>query len=293
MRKEAQIEVANKLIDLMESAGSDWIKPWTGSAVVGGMRNARTNRPYRGVNVFLTNLAAAANGWDSPYWNTYKGWKEQGYQVAKGSKATEIVFWKILVKDEAGVEKKIPFARMYNVFNADQLTEPFERPTGEAIVSEFEAHQDANLVIETWSGTQCPITHGGDRAFYMPSADAIMVPHWNDFTSSEAYYGTVMHEIVHATGHKNRLDRKLTGSFGDPDYAFEELIAELGAALICVGLGVTPEPRADHAQYLNGWIKGLKDDPKVIWRAFSHAQRAVDYILKEDEDEAISAGEAA
>lgn len=275
MKREAKIEVANKLIAMLETEGTDWIKPWAGSA---GRRhrNAKSKRPYRGINTFLTACAAMERGFESADWNTYKGWAAMGRQVAKGERGTAIVFWKRLsITDKAtGDRKIIPFARMYTVFNGAQLTEPYGvEPVPEGNFVETIAAAEA-LIVES----KAVVKHAGSSAFYSPSSDEITMPNIERFTGTDGYYSTLLHELTHWTGHKTRMDRNLRGGFGSPDYAFEELIAELGSAMLCAYTGVSAEPRADHARYINSWLKGLRDRPESVWQAFSHAQRAVDFL---------------
>ena len=84
--------------------------------------------------------------------------------------------------------------------------------------------------------------------------------------------------MIHWTGHTSRNAREFGKRFGDDAYAFEELVAELGAAFLCADLGITPEIRDDHAAYLDHWLQVLKQDKRAIFSAASHAQRAADYL---------------
>lgn len=215
-------------------------------------------------------------GYSSPFWHTYRGWTELGAQVRKNEKATLIVFWKgLTIKDkETDEDKDILMSRFYPIFNSLQCDNApqFEiKPR-----SAPERHEECERLIEA---AGVPITYGGDRAFYSPSVDRITMPKREQFTSQEGLYGTTFHEIGHATGHESRLNRPLISRFGSEAYAFEELIAECSAAICCAATGITPEPRPDHAQYLNSWIKVLRGDKKAIFTAFSKAQAAADYIL--------------
>lgn len=202
-----------------------------------------------------------------------------GAQVRKGEKATAIFFWKpYAVKDrETEEEKLIMLARTYSVFAADQVDnapvlEIEQRP-------EIERHAECDRII---TATGAAISYGGDRAAYIPSLDRIIMPTAPQFESRDAFYSTQFHELGHWSGAPSRLDRSLKGRFGDSSYAFEELIAETAAALVCAATGIIPEPRKETAQYLNGWMRGMRDDKQAIVRAFSLAQRAADFILKDE-----------
>ena len=271
MRADLATQITDKLLDLMQQHGTNWRQPWVGQGL---QRNAVSKKPYRGVNTAILALTGHA----SPFYATYKQWGEMGAQVRKGEKATAIFFWKpYAIKDrETEEEKQIMLARTYSVFAADQVE------NAPALVieqcPEIERHAECDRIIRE---TGIDIRYGGDRAAYVPSLDYVAMPKPEQFENRDAFYSTTFHEFGHATGAPSRLDRNLKGRFGDPAYSFEELIAESTAALVCCATGITPEPRKESACYLNGWIRGLKDDKQAIVRAFSHAQRAADWILKD------------
>lgn len=126
-----------------------------------------------------------------------------------------------------------------------------------------------------FAATGADIRHGGDRAFYSPKVDFIQMPPFEAFHGAEAYYAVLAHEATPWTGGHGRLERSFDGNwFGDAGYAMEELVAEIGAAFICADLGLSPEPRADHADYIGAWLEVLKDDTRAIFTAASQAQRA-------------------
>jgi antirestriction protein ArdC len=273
MRADLATTITEKLIYLMETSGANWRQSWVGNGLY---RNAVSQKPYRGVNQLIVSLA----GFKSPFMATYKQMTELGAQVRKGEKATTVFFWKPLsVKDrESDEEKQIMMARTYSVFSLDQVDNPPDLKIEQR--PEIERHTECDRLLED-SGAV--VSFGHDKAAYIPSQDRIIMPAANQFESRDAFYATLSHEWVgHWTGAKHRLDRNLKGRFGDPNYRFEELIAESASAFFCAAVGIIPEPRKETAQYLNGWIRGMKDDKQAIVRAFSHAQRAVDFILKDD-----------
>ena len=94
-------------------------------------------------------------------------------------------------------------------------------------------------------------------------------------TSTEGYYATLLHELTHWTGHATRMNRDLSGRFGDNAYAMEELVAELGASFLCAELGVTPMLRPDHIAYIAHWLEVMKGDKRAIFTAAAQASQAV------------------
>ena len=174
------------------------------------------------------------------------------------------------------VERTIQFLKAYTVFNVAQI---------EGLPSHYYAQPEATgeklQLIEAaeafFAATGAVIRHGGNMAYYAPGPDVIQLPVPEAFRDAESYAATKAHELTHWTRHESRLNRNLGGKrFGDPGYAREELVAELGAAFLCADLGITPEPREDHASYLAHWIGVLKEDKRAIFRAAAHAQKAVD-----------------
>ncbi len=286
MKFDAYQSITDQIIGLIETHGANWVKPWKGN---GGTAkrpiSISTGKPYQGCNPLL--LWAA--GFSDHRWGTYKAWQEKGCQVKAGQKAgAHIVFFKALdIKDkDSGEDKTVPFLRTVAVFNAEQVDGVEPLVDEDAIV--INLRQDANvaaaLAFARNTGANINVVPGSDSAYYSPIADKIVVPSILDFTgtetssSQEAYAGTILHELVHWTGHRSRLDRLQTGAFGSEDYATEELIAELGATFLCADLQISVEPRPDHAQYLASWLKKLKNDKRLIVRAASAASKAATYL---------------
>jgi antirestriction protein ArdC len=166
----------------------------------------------------------------------------------------------------------------YTVFNVEQidgLPASYAPPAQPLPASTHETHHAAEAF---YAATGARFFHGGDRAFYAPSSDRIQLPSPEAFVDAQSYAATKAHELIHWTGHAGRNDREFGQRFGDRAYAFEELVAELGAAFLCADLGITPEVRPDHAAYLAHWLAVLKADKRAIFSAAAHAQRAVDHL---------------
>jgi antirestriction protein ArdC len=210
--------------------------------------------------------------------------------VRKGETATHIIFFKSLdIKekqaDGSQTDKTIPLLKSFAVFCADQVD---GLPAAEQAQPETADQADARisraLDFVTRAGANMQILPGSSRAYYSSTIDKIVVPAASDFigtptsTPVEAFAGVVLHELIHWTGHGKRLARTFGTSHGDADYAKEELVAELGATFLCADLGISTEPRADHAQYLASWLRVLKDDKKLIVRAASQASKAAGYL---------------
>lgn len=273
--------ITQSIIDAIEQDAGKAVMPWHRSAV-GLPQNPTTGNQYNGINVLSLWATSAIHGHTSSDWASYKQWQERGAQVQKGAKSAVIVFYKPLPEKE-GEDRR--FVLKYSrVFNASQV-EGYEPPH----VPEMPPVERLQTADEAITATGIKVTEQGERACYIPARDEVYIPSsWRFFdtpTSSrqEAFYSTIFHELTHATGHKKRLDRDLKGKFGDPPYAFEELVAELGAAFCCARLGITSEPRLDHAQYLQSWLTALKSETRFIFKASADAQKAVDWLLTKQE----------
>jgi antirestriction protein ArdC len=247
--------------------------------------NIDTNNAYRGINVVSLWASAQARGFGTGTWGTYRQWQNNGAQVRKGEKASLVVFYKEFdveeTTDDGETEQgKRLMARASWVFNADQV----DGYTAPAVPEPKDPVQALDRAERFIAGTGAIVHHGGSRAFYRPSDDIIQMPERERFlgtetsSATESYYATLLHELTHWTGHGRRCDRQFGKRFGDDAYAMEELVAELGAAFLCADLGVTLEPRPDHAAYIDNWLTVLKADKKAIFTAASQAAKATDYL---------------
>jgi len=276
-------EIAEKVIKMMETSGTDWIKPWSGHIAENGMPRSAVGRRYTGLNYLNLSVTAWENVWADPIYATFKQWQSIGANVKKGEKGTAVVFYKQITvedKDFPGTETTIPMLKHFSVFNIDQVEGADGlRPDPQDIPND--QTWDDNLTAEdVLIRSEARIEHkAGDRAFFSGKHDCIVLPLKQQFQDSGSYYATALHELTHWSGHESRLDRKFGKRFGDSAYAFEELVAELGSAMLCCLTGVSVEPREDHAKYLNSWIKEIKDDSKKLLTACSMAEKAATYLM--------------
>jgi antirestriction protein ArdC len=269
--------VNNRILELLEQGTVPWRKPW--NAATGMPKNLSSKKEYRGVNVFLLSCMP----YSSPYWLTYKQATEKGGKVRKGEKSTLVVFWKLLAAGETGETEatgKVPLLRYYNVFNLEQC-EGIETPDPGETVNQFDPIDKAADIISGMP-LKPEVKYGGNRAYYSPVLDYIQLPHLHTFESPEEYYNTMYHELVHSTGHANRLGRKSileSFYFGSHEYSKEELVAEMGAAFLSGYSGIENRTIENSAAYIKGWLSALKGDKKLLVLAAAQAQKAADYIL--------------
>lgn len=277
MSKSAEVmeNVAAQIIKSIESgiATGKWEKPWKGGSIA---TNAVTGKQYKGGN--LIALWVLGEDFGSQFYATYKQWQSVDAQVRKGETGIKLVKWiekkcrdhgDDVICNQCG--RMIP--SVFTVFNSTQV-DGWSAPTGD--VSEGDRIASAE---EYLNGVGATIKHSDEgRAYYRSSDDSITMPHFEMFKTAEGYYGTLAHELVHWTGHESRLNRDLKNKFGSDAYAAEELVAELGSAMLCATLGVEQEPRPDHAEYLAHWVSILKNDYRTLWTAASKASKAVEFI---------------
>jgi antirestriction protein ArdC len=265
-------EVTDSIIKQLESGAMPWIKPWATDSTAD--KNFLSQAPYKGINRLMLGLSSMVQGFNTPVWASFKQWQTVGATVRKGEKGTKIVFYSPVKKENkaTGDVESYNLLKAYYVFNASQVEGvTIQAPT--VPDKPFNAIEAAELRIKL---TGAVITHGGDSAFYAPSVDKINVPHKSSFLTESNYYATVFHELTHWSGHELRCNRNLKGRFGNPLYAFEELVAEMGAAFLCQDYRIAGELR--HAGYIESWLKVLKEDSRAIFKAAALAQKAVDHI---------------
>jgi antirestriction protein ArdC len=278
--KDIYTEVTNRIIAALEGGTPPWIQPWSDHTALPS--NLATGKPYRGINILMLSIEAQLSGYPDSRWVTLRQANDLGAKVRKGSHGTSIVFWKIREAEDVDADpadepkRVIPMLRSYTVFNTSQLEflpEKFElRPSPAVWQPLGEAEQ---LLYQTGS----IIRHGGNRAFYSPSEDLIQLPPEAWFDQPDDYYATALHETVHWTGHPRRLNRVLGRRHGIEAYAFEELVAEMGAAFLCAHVGIPA--RLEHASYIDSWLDSLRRDKRLIFTAAGAAQKATDFVLGE------------
>jgi antirestriction protein ArdC len=273
--------VTERIISALDAGIVPWRKEWKTNSNSALPINYQTKKPYRGINVFTL----LCSEFSSNAWLTYKQANAMGLQVRKGSKGAPIVFWKFdRKKDELTGDIEVSaFARQYTVFNLDQIDGlPAELPAPDAPV--FEPIVEAEGIVNKYlTGTGPALAHGGNRAYYLPSADKVQMPVRESFVSPDAYYSTLFHELTHSTGNASRLkrfDEESAHLFGSESYSKEELIAEFGAAFLCAESGIVNDSvSANHAAYIQGWLRALKNDKSLAIQAAQRAQKAVDVIV--------------
>jgi antirestriction protein ArdC len=272
--------ITDRLITLLETHTIPWQQPW--NSATGLPKNLSSGKAYRGINVFLLGT----QHYTSPWWLTFRQCTARGGQVTRGEKGTPVVFWKVLhaadpeAEDAEGSVRRRFLLRYYQVFNVEQCTGlEYPRPTP--------AHQDIppiaaceQLVAQV--PTPPVIQHGAPQACYRPRTDTIHMPARALFITPEEYYSTLFHELTHATGHATRLNRPTLTDlcpFGSTNYSKEELCAEMGAAYLCGLTGIVNATIDNSAAYIQGWLRKLRSDPKVLVQAAAQAQKAVDYPI--------------
>ena len=287
-RQDVYTRITAQIVADLEKGVRPWVKPWNAEHAAGRItRPLRHNgQPYSGINILSLWMSATAQNFAAPIWMTFRQALELDAHVRKGEKGSLVVYANSITRtehdDKTGedVEHEIPYMKGYTVFDVEQIDGLPEiyyakaAPTLDPVARIDHAEKFLHA-------TGVPINHGGTRAYYSLSTDAVQMPPFECFVNADKYYSTLAHELTHATAHKTRLDRDFGGHrFGSNAYAQEELVAELGAAFLCADLELALEPREDHAAYIANWLEVLQNDSRAIFTAAAHAQKAADFIGK-------------
>jgi antirestriction protein ArdC len=302
---EIRQSITEKIVAALRSGTVPfWRRPWSQSENTGMPTNAVSGKKYQGINTWLTTLAALEKGYGSKWWATYQQWQSLGGQVRRGEKGTQIILYKpvrkVTINDDGEEEvDSFPIMRTWTIFNIAQVD-------GDGLNqyrATFKSAPDTRFVDcgpaeEVIAATGAEIRHGGNRAVYFPDADYIQLPPKAAFGKPHEYYGVAGHELIHWTGHKDRLNRlNRLARFGDKTYAMEELVAELGSAFLLSELGI---PQSDDLSnvvaYLGDWLKVLEKDHSAIFTASSASSKAVEFVISfscktENGEESEEAGE--
>lgn len=298
--------VFDKIVEGLKNGEVMWHKPWVERQLP---QNAVTKRPYHGFNAFFLNFISQTQGYKTSRYLTFNQCKALGGHVRKGEHSAMVVWADMLhpykrdengeiVKGEDGKSlrdmKKVFFCdRYFSVFNIDQC-EGLPDRLFEVESFATEPIEEAAKIVKGYKGCP-PIREGYDHCAYVPSRDRIEMPFINQFERADEYYSALFHEMIHSTGAKKRLDRDLSGIMGTPSYAFEELVAEIGAAILCNSCGITTTIENTTA-YCQSWLKRIEEgeiSDKKMLAAFNRAWKAANHILGVKEKGGESDGDAA
>lgn len=286
-RPNVYATITATIVQAIEAGAGAWHMPWHApEAPMYRPRNVISGLPYKGVNILVLWAEAQTRGYATGLWATYRQWHELGAQVRKGERGTTVLYYKQLplkAEDAETGETVTDYrliARAFTVFNGAQVDG--WTPWKKEAVDLVETHR---LIEDFIDATGADIRSAGAKAYYDRLGDCIFIPDRIRFRGSptssatEGYYATVFHELVHWTGHHLRLSRDLSGRYRSESYAMEELVAELGAAYLCMEYGVANVPRPDHAAYIASWLKVLKGDTRAIFAASTAAYQAVEFLM--------------
>lgn len=286
MREKQHLDVhqaiTDKIVVALETGAGKFELPWhrTGTSSI-LPKNAATENAYQGINVLALWATCEERQYSHSLWGTYKQWQSLDAQVRKGEKAALVVFYKqIEVEPDGDQDNGLRnFAKASWVFNVAQVDGyTVGEPLPEIPPIERNARADAFI-----AATGADIRIGGESAYYRPSTDHIQMPDEHLFRAegeirTEDWYSVQTHELGHWSGSEKRLKREFGIRFGDGAYAMEELVAELTSAFVCADLGITVQPRADHARYIAHWLKILKADKRAVFTAAAKASEAARYL---------------
>lgn len=273
-------QITERILADLKAGTAPWLRPWKNGRSAALPFNGTTGKRYRGNNTLNLWQDMDERGWTDPRFATFNQIRDAGGTVRKGAKAVHIHFASTIEREAKSAQEEVRadenglvsfyFLRGSSVFNFADVEgiEGIERVSETPIPAE---------VLDLTEALSVDLRIGGDRAFFSPTTDHINMPPPAAFDGIEHFQATYMHELTHWTGHTSRLDRIEKGArFKSKAYAFEELVAELGAAFLCAECGIEGQLR--HADYIGAWITLLEDHDTAFYSAAQQAQAAVDFI---------------
>jgi antirestriction protein ArdC len=289
-RQSLYAEVTERVIAELEEGRLPWVQPWDSAACGCTMpHNGATGRAYSGINVLILWAAVIDGGYRTQRWLTYRQAVSLGGHVRRGETGTIVCYAdrftprseKERARDQDREARQVAFLKRFTLFNVEQCEAlPAEMIEVPELADERETIPHAEALI---AATGADFRIGGDMAFYSPAGDFVQVPPQQAYSDQINWYRTALHELGHWTGHPGRLGRDQTASFGSPDYAREELVAEMASAFTCASLSIRPTVR--HSDYIGAWLSVLREDERAVFRAASAASKAADYLLAYAADE--------
>lgn len=296
-RRDIAQEITADIVRLLERGVRPWTPPWdekTALAATPGLPLRATGEPYRGMNVVLLWAAQLARSYPKRTWTTFRQAAALGGHVRKGEKAAAVIYYgqaKTRGAEDGDAEvgeRRYRFLKLFHVFNVAQIE---DLPAG--FGAETAPEPTPTDALEAWARRcEARVIVGGPRAFYSATTDTIHLPPHAAFANDAHRIATLLHELTHHTGHPKRLDR-LSGYGRDMRArAREELVAEIGAAMLGAMVGQPPAHIEDHAAYIGEWIGLLNEEPRALLAAAAKAQAAVDWLVAKGGDPVFLAGNA-
>jgi len=269
-------QITDKFLEELKKGVIPWRKPWVSRQM--WPISWRSGKTYRGINLFLLPMVYGE-------YATFKQINEAGGRVKKGAEGHLVVFWsKLPIKDKETKEETGEYfwlMKTYKVF--DILTQATGLKPRRTLQPAFDHDPIAEAETIAAGFPDGPtVSHGAGRAYYRPAVDAVSLPPISDFPNPAEYYSTLFHELVHATGHPERLNRPGVANFdtfGSDQYSQEELVAEIGAAMLCSTAGIVERTIENSVAYVSNWLEKLQNDHRLVVQAAGQAQRAADLIL--------------
>lgn len=287
MTNKFRDEVAEAFVRSLEEQPLTWVQAWSG----GRQENPASGTVYKGVNALWLSLTAHVKSYKDTRWMTFNQAKERGYKIRKGAEGTKVEYWMPYSREKHAFIKWSEFekltdeekkecaiqGRFYTVFNGDDIEGLPPRTINRNIT-------DEEVVKKVSEGMGVPINHvdNSPAAYYRPTSDEIYLPALGQFHSQADYAATALHELGHATGHKNRLNRNMTGGFGSEDYAHEELIAEIASVFMSefISVPLSSTVMDNHKAYVQSWAQAIRKDKNVLFQAIRQATEAADYMIE-------------
>lgn len=280
MRTNLYESVTASIIKELENGVRPWSKGWREGKSVRIPANASTGRPYSGMNTILLWMEAMQKGYPTYGFMTFKQANDLGGRVRKGEKSTTVIYVSFKnLADEGQEPKLVPRIKSYSVFNVAQID---NLPAQYSVVPE-PMPEDVKLdgLRNLVASSGMTVQYGAGKPFYTPSTDIVSMPNYGEFKTDDDFASTLGHEMIHATGHPSRLNRKFSAKVFKENYATEELVAELGSAFLCAHLGFS-YIEAQSPAYIEGWLKVLKADNRAIFSIASHASQAADWLRERE-----------
>ena len=288
---KAREKIVESLIKSLSEDKIPWKQPW----YLDRFYNPTTQNRYTGaVNLMSLNQFALENEFTDPRWITFNQAKEKGWRIKSGSHGAPIEFWSAyhtvekrklsieeankLLKNDPDAKEYISFiVKTYTVFNAQQIDGIPKLPDKPEI-----ERTDILSNVEKLANSM-GVSHGkGRMACYIPYKDRIILPPFQSFRDEKSYCATFLHELAHASGHKSRLNREIINEFGTPNYAKEELRAEIASAFMMGTIGVTYDDShmENHKAYISSWLEILQKNPEELFKAIKDAEKIQDYMME-------------